>query len=181
MPAVEIPPQRRSLAARFFGAAGRFFRSGADRMPRRAITGNSGSEEWGGADPQELGTSAPRRRRWPTAGDSPAYRYSRGSVRPPWPVRRSIRWRGRRRWSRPSRRARPRPAMSVPAAPGSPGVRYDSASRRSFLLTFKTVAIGCSLFPGGFCSKTIIADSEEHSPASSRSVPKAVLRWIRGK
>ena len=25
-------------------------------------------------------------------------------------------------------------------------VRYDSASRRSFLLTFKTVAIGCSLF-----------------------------------
>ena len=31
-----------------------------------------------------------------------------------------------------------------------PLVRYDSASRRSFLLTFKTVAIGCSLFPGGF-------------------------------
>ena len=29
-------------------------------------------------------------------------------------------------------------------------MRYDSASRRSFLLTFKTVAIGCSLFPGGF-------------------------------
>ena len=25
-----------------------------------------------------------------------------------------------------------------------------AASRRSFLLTFKTVAIGCSLFPGGF-------------------------------
>ena len=29
-------------------------------------------------------------------------------------------------------------------------VRYDSASRRSFLLTFKTVAIGCSLFLVGF-------------------------------
>ena len=31
-----------------------------------------------------------------------------------------------------------------------PLVRYDSASRRTFLLTFKTVAIGCSLFPSGF-------------------------------
>ena len=31
-----------------------------------------------------------------------------------------------------------------------PLVRYDSASRRSFMLTFKTVAIGCSLLPGGF-------------------------------
>ena len=31
-----------------------------------------------------------------------------------------------------------------------PLVRYDPASRRSFLLTFKTVAIGCSLFPSGF-------------------------------
>ena len=31
-----------------------------------------------------------------------------------------------------------------------PLVRYDPASRRSFLLTFKTAAIGCSLFPGGF-------------------------------
>ena len=31
-----------------------------------------------------------------------------------------------------------------------PLVRYAPASRRSFLLTFKTVAIGCSLFSGGF-------------------------------
>ena len=31
-----------------------------------------------------------------------------------------------------------------------PLVRYDPASRRSFLLTFKTVAIGCTLFPSAF-------------------------------
>ena len=31
-----------------------------------------------------------------------------------------------------------------------PLVRYDSASRRSFLLTFKTVAIGCSFYGFGF-------------------------------
>ncbi len=31
----------------------------------------------------------------------------------------------------------------------------------------------------GFCSKTIIPDSEEHPLASSRAVPKTVLRWIR--
>ena len=30
-------------------------------------------------------------------------------------------------------------------------------------------------------SKTIIPDSEEHPIASSRAVPKAVLRWIRAK
>ena len=35
------------------------------------------------------------------------------------------------------------------------------------------------MFPGGFCSKTIIPDSEEHPLASSRAVPKDVLRWIR--
>ena len=33
----------------------------------------------------------------------------------------------------------------------------------------------------GFCSKTIIPDSEEHPLASSRAVPKDVLRWIRAK
>ena len=40
------------------------------------------------------GPSARRRcrRRWSTAGDSPACRYSRGGVRPPWPDRRSRRW-----------------------------------------------------------------------------------------
>ena len=32
-------------------------------------------------------------------------------------------------------------------------VRYDSASRRSFLLTFKTVAIGCSFSGTGFLSR----------------------------
>ena len=30
-----------------------------------------------------------------------------------------------------------------------------------------------------FCFKTIIPDSQEHPLASSRAVPKAVLRWIR--
>ena len=35
-------------------------------------------------------------------------------------------------------------------------------------------------FPGLVsCFKTIIPDSEEHPLASSRAVPKAVLRWIR--
>ena len=32
-----------------------------------------------------------------------------------------------------------------------------------------------------FCFKTIIPDSQEHPLASSRAVPKAVLRWIRAK
>ena len=36
-------------------------------------------------------------------------------------------------------------------------------------------------FRAGFCSKTIIPDSEEHPLASSRAVPKDVLRWIRAK
>ena len=31
-----------------------------------------------------------------------------------------------------------------------------------------------------FCFKTIIPDSQEHPLASSRAVPKAVLRWIPG-
>ena len=42
-------------------------------------------------------------------------------------------------------------------------------------------SIGCSLFPGVFCLKTIIPDSQEHPLASSRAVPKAVPRWIRAK
>ena len=40
--------------------------------------------------------------------------------------------------------------------------------------------LGAPCFRAGFCSKTIIPDSEEHPLASSRAVPKAVLRWIRG-
>ena len=39
--------------------------------------------------------------------------------------------------------------------------------------------LGAPCFRAGFCSKTIIPDSEEHPLASSRAVPKAVLRWIR--
>ena len=35
------------------------------------------------------------------------------------------------------------------------------------------------LFRAGFCSKTIIPDSEEHPLASSWAVLKAVIRWIR--
>ena len=41
--------------------------------------------------------------------------------------------------------------------------------------------LGAPCFRAGFCSKTIIPDSEEHPLASSGAVPKAVLRWIRGK
>ena len=39
--------------------------------------------------------------------------------------------------------------------------------------------LGAPCFRAGFCSKTIIPDSEEHPLASSRTVPKDVLRWIR--
>ena len=39
--------------------------------------------------------------------------------------------------------------------------------------------MGAPCFREGFCSKTIIPDSEEHPLASSRAVPKAVLRWVR--
>ena len=39
--------------------------------------------------------------------------------------------------------------------------------------------LGAPCFRAGFCSKTIIPDSQEHPLASSRAVPKAVLRWIR--
>ena len=39
--------------------------------------------------------------------------------------------------------------------------------------------LGAPCFRAGFCSKTIIPDSEEHPLASSRAVPKAVLLWIR--
>ena len=41
--------------------------------------------------------------------------------------------------------------------------------------------LGAPCFRAGFCSKTIIPDSEEHPLASSRAVPKTVLRWIRVK
>ena len=41
--------------------------------------------------------------------------------------------------------------------------------------------LGAPSFRAGFCSKTIIPDSEEHPPAASRAVPKAVHRWIRAK
>ena len=39
--------------------------------------------------------------------------------------------------------------------------------------------LGAPCFRAGFCSKTIIPDSEEHPLASSWAVPKAVIRWIR--
>ena len=50
--------------------------------------------------PRAAGPSArPRcRRPWPTAGDNPACRYSRGVARLPWPVRRSRRWWSPSRW-----------------------------------------------------------------------------------
>ena len=77
------------------------------RGPRRSVpappspaeSGRRPGRCWRG--PRAAGTSAhPRcRRRWPTAGDSPACRYSRGGVRPPWPVRRSRRWWSPGQWS----------------------------------------------------------------------------------
>ena len=39
--------------------------------------------------------------------------------------------------------------------------------------------LGAPCFRAGFCSKTIIPDSQEHPLASSWAVPKAVIRWIR--
>ena len=42
LPAVELPPQPRSLAGRFFGALGQIFRRGSARGTRTAITGKSG-------------------------------------------------------------------------------------------------------------------------------------------
>ena len=39
--------------------------------------------------------------------------------------------------------------------------------------------LGAPCFRAGFCSKTIIPDSEEHPLVSSRAVPKALPRWIR--
>ena len=63
-----------------------------------------------------------------------------------------------------------------------PLVRCDPASRRSFLLTFKTVAIGCSLFPGGFSVPEPLSRIQRSTlrllPAS-RAVPKAVFRRIQ--
>ena len=41
-PAVELPPQRRSLAGRILGALGRTLRLGSGRRARTAITGESG-------------------------------------------------------------------------------------------------------------------------------------------
>ena len=41
--------------------------------------------------------------------------------------------------------------------------------------------LGAPYFRAAFCFKTIIPDSEEHPLPSSRAVPKAVPRWIRGK
>ena len=48
-------------------------------------------------------------------------RYSRGGVRPPWPVRRSRRWWSPGQWSGARRRVPPRPAKPGPATRGSPG------------------------------------------------------------
>ena len=42
MPAVELPPQRRSLAGRFLGTLGRMMRTGSGRRTGTAITGKSG-------------------------------------------------------------------------------------------------------------------------------------------
>ena len=81
----------------------------------------------------------------------------------------------------------------VPAGPGAglgwpagagrhwpPGDgRQEDADTVGFVLWQHLLGAPC--FRAGFCSKTIIPDSEEHPLASSRAVPKAVLRWIRAK
>ena len=53
----------------------------------------------------------------------------------------------------------------------TPATQTDHDILESELACFRAV----------FCSKTIIPDSEEHPLASSRTVPKAVPRWIRTK
>ena len=55
----------------------------------------------------------------------------------------------------------------------------EDADTVGFVLWQHLLGAPCSR--AGFCSKTIIPDSEEHPLASSRAVPKDVLRWIRAK
>ena len=78
------------------------------------------------------------------------------------------------------------PQAEVPRQGGrkeQPGIGHQAAVVEGDLDPVGVVAwqhlLGAP-FPGPFfCYKTIISDSEEHPLASSRAVPKAVLRWIR--
>ena len=80
------------------------------------------------------------------------------------------------------------PQAEVPRQGGrkeQPGIGHQAAVVEGDLDPVGVVAwqhlLGAP-FPGPFfCYKTIISDSEEHPLASSRTVPKAVLRWIRAK
>ena len=80
------------------------------------------------------------------------------------------------------------PQAEVPRQGGrkeQPGIGHQAAVVEGDLDPVGVVAwqhlLGAP-FPGPvFCYKTIISDSEEHPLASSRAVPKAVLRWIRDK
>ena len=106
-----VGPRRKLPAGPGTAHPGSPFHAGSGRRPERCWCG-----------PRAAGTSALRRcrRRWPTAGDSPACRYSRGGVPPPWPVRRSRRWWSPGQWSGARRRVPPRPATPGPATRGSP-------------------------------------------------------------
>ena len=63
----------------------------------------------------------------------------------------------------------------------APLVRYDSASSRSFLLTFKTVAIECSLFPGGLLFQNHYPRFRGAPSGFFKDCPQVVFRWIRVK
>ena len=60
-------------------------------------------------------------------------------------------------------------------------MRYDSASRCSFLLTFKTVAIRCSFSGVGFLLQNHYPRSTGAPYCRFRTLTYALLRWIRGK
>ena len=82
----------------------------------------------------------------------------------------------RRSWGRPRRRARVAGRIS-PALATRRWVVKEDADTVGFVLWQHL--LGAPFLGPVFCFKTIIPDSQEHPLASSRAVPKAVLRWIR--
>ena len=138
----------------------------------------------------------------PAAGDSRGRRYSRGGALPPWPVHRSaqmvesrsmvvagIRPQPAQRGPTTSARTcphrkdgalQPPPILKRPAFPNSSSGQAGIGHQAMVVKSADTVGfvlwqhlLGAPCFRAGFWN---IIDSEEHS---SRTVPKAVLRWIR--
>ena len=74
------------------------------------------------------------------------------------------------------------PQAQVPGEGGrqeQAGIGHQAMVVKDDADTVEFVAASITLrFRAGFCSKTIIPDSEEHPIASSRAVPKAVLRIL---